>query len=107
MTDEQFFAQYPERQARIRIPLVELTLSKQRSIVPAQECEAEFQSLGDHQRRRRRILLWRVPEGNPWYDPRNRRILKIPFLLFADETVEDDDAMLLPIIHQLMAEAAG
>ena len=55
---------------------------------------------------RRRILVWRVPESHPDYDPKNVKILKIPFLLFADETVEDSDAVLLPIIHQLMSEKA-
>ena len=31
-------------------------------------------------------------------------ILKIPFLLFADETIEDDDRTLAPIVHEIMSE---
>jgi hypothetical protein len=34
-------------------------------------------------------------------------ILKIPFLLFGDETVEDRDSILLPILHELMEQARG
>jgi hypothetical protein len=47
-----------------------------------------------------------VPEGNPFYDPARRPLLKIPFLLFADETVEDTDEVLLPLVHQIMVDAA-
>lgn len=105
MTDEQFFATYPDRQARIRNPILRLAASSQRSVRYESECEGEFLSLGPHQRSRRRILLWRVPPDNPWYDPAKPPILKIPFLLFADETVEDRDDILLPIIHRIMMEA--
>jgi hypothetical protein len=30
------------------------------------------------------------------------KILKIPFLLFADENVEDDDRTLAPIVFEMM-----
>ena len=33
--------------------------------------------------------------------------MKIPFLLFGDETVEDRDDILLPILHESMMNAAG
>ena len=91
-SDRHFFAQHPDRQARIRLPY-------------ADECKGEFWSLGEHNRARRRILLWRVPEHHPAYDPKEAKILRIPFLLFSDETVEDTDAVLLPVIHKIMLDA--
>ena len=107
MTDEEFFASYPDRQTRIRMPAMTLEIEKdrQRSVRYLSECEREFQQLGDHQKSRRRIVLWRVPEGNPWYDPLEPKILKIPMLAYADESISNDDATLLPIIHGLMQQA--
>lgn len=102
MTDEQFFATYPDRQARIRPPLHHIEINRQRAAILGDECEAEFQQLGPHQKSRRRIILWRVPRDNRYYDPERPQILKIPMLLFADETVEDRDDVLLPVIHDLM-----
>lgn len=104
MTDEEFFATHKDRQARIRKPIMMLTKTKQRSMVYAEECELEFLQLGHHAKNRRVILIWRVPADNPWYDPRKPPLLKIPMLLFADETVEDRDDILLPIIHELMTQ---
>jgi hypothetical protein len=88
--DEQFFAQHPDRQARIRNAF-------------GDENGGEFASLGPHDQKRRRIICWRVPK--------NARvgagqILKITFLAFADESIRDDDATLLPIINELTMEAA-
>jgi hypothetical protein len=74
-----------------------LMIDKQRRAAYVLECEREFLSLGAHERDRRRLLLWCDPDG---------RILKIPFLLFADETVEDRDDILLPIIDEIMRDAA-
>lgn len=105
VTDEQFFATYPDRQTRIRAPDKGITINKQRAARVSDECEGEFWSLGPHERNRRRILVWRVSKDNPWYDTRKRPLLKIPFLLFADETVEDRDDVLLPILHKIMHEA--
>lgn len=102
MTDEQFFAQFPDRQARIRAPLHHIEINRQRAAILGGECEAEFSRLGPHKKERRRIILYRVPRDNPYYDPEKPQILKIPMLLFADETVEDRDDVLLPIIHDLM-----
>jgi len=93
-SDEAFFADHPDRNARIRRAY-------------QGECEGEFWSLGEHQRERRRIILWRVPKDNPHYDPAKQQLLKIPFLAFSDETVEDRDDVLLPILHQIMIEAAA
>jgi hypothetical protein len=67
------------------------------------ECELEFLSLGQHDRDRRRILLVRTDHrGNPLPD---NKVLKIPFLAFSDETIEDRDDILLPICFSIMAEA--
>lgn len=90
-SDRNFFKDHIDRQAHIRLPF-------------AQECAGEFWSLGDHNRARRRILLWRVPQGNPYYHPEKAPFLKIPFLAFADEEIADRDDILLPIIEQIMLE---
>ena len=67
------------------------------------ECEDEFRSLGLHKRGRRRILLTRADfEGNPL--PGNK-VMKIPFLAFGDETIEDRDDILLLIIADIMYDA--
>lgn len=89
--DEQWFAEHRERVTRIREPV-------------GFECRAEFQTLGMHQKNRERILIWRAPqEAN---DNGPIKLLKIPFLLFADETVENEDHILLPIIDEIMKDAA-
>lgn len=103
--DARFFRQHSDRQAHIRAPHKILHIDAQRATMYVDECEAEFRTLGEHKRDRRRILLWRVPADNPFYDPRRPSLLKIPFLMFADETVEDRDDILLPILHQIMSEA--
>jgi hypothetical protein len=64
--------------------------------------EKEFITLGAHERSRRRIIVATV-------DPRlgmRVKFMKIPFLLFADETIEDTDAVLLPILDEIMRKAA-
>ena len=91
-SDRNFFKDHPDRNAHIRLPF-------------GDECPGEFFSLGDHQRTRRRILIWRVPRDNVYYHPVKQPLIKIPFLAFADETIEDTDDILLPIIRQIMAEA--
>jgi hypothetical protein len=97
-SDKGFFRDHPDRKAHIRLPY-------------GGESEGEFWSLGEHQRSRRRIVLWRVPKDNPWYNKLRETLgeplLKIPFLAFADETIEDTDEMLLPIIDTIMREAKG
>lgn len=91
--DGDFFRRYPARVAHIRAAY-------------AAEQDGEFWSLGSHERNRRRIILWRVPEGNPYYDPVKRPLLRIPFLAFADETISDTDEVLVPIIDEVMRDAA-
>ena len=103
--DAVFFAQHKDRQAHIRVPGKVLEIDKQRAANYVDECRGEFWSLGPHDKSRRRILLWKVPATNPMYDKKKPQILKIPFLAYADETIEDTDAVLLPIIHELMEGA--
>lgn len=93
VADAAFFLQHPDRHAHIRPTFADY------------ENRAEFWRLGSHDVRRRRIILWRVPEYSPYYDATKRPLLKIPFLAFADETVEDLDEVLLPIIHEMMLNA--
>ncbi len=102
--DAQFFLLHPDRRAHIRAPRKELVIDKQRGSHVVDECEQEFLFLGDHNRDRRRILLTRSDHRGKLL-PENR-IMKIPFLLFSDETVEDTDEVLLPIIFELMQEQA-
>lgn len=105
--DAQFFADHPKRQARIRVPEaghVEADRMGSKTLHLAEE-EMAFRQLGGHDPKRRRILVWRIPKDNPVYDPKMPKLLKVPFLLFADETVEDNDEMLLPILHEIMMEA--
>ena len=104
--DAQFFADHPDRQARIRLPRLERMIDQQRRVAYVEEARGEFFSLGPHDKTRRRIILWRVPADNPFYDPKKRPLLKIPFLAFADETIEDRDDVLLPIIDGIMRDAA-
>ena len=104
--DAQFFADHRDRYAHIRQPRMVLVKLPFRQVKYVEESAEEFLSLGEHNKDRRRILLWRVPESHPAYDPKEVKILRIPFLLFSDETVEDTDAVLLPIIHQVMTDAA-
>lgn len=105
--DVRFFFQHPDRTTHIREPrqAQEVVIDQQRAAAYVGELEKEFRSLGPHKRERRRVILWRVPSDNPFYDPRKPSILKIPFLLFSDENVEDRDDILLPILHQIMLDA--
>ncbi len=104
--DEQFFAQHPDRQAHIRKPTFSPVRDSQRAVRYLDEEELAFRSLGPHQTNRRRILLYRVPKDNPMFRQDQQQILKIPLLAFADETILDEDRVLLPIIHEIMMDAA-
>lgn len=66
----------------------------------AGENEAEFQTLGYHEKNRRRILLTRVDYERNFLP--KQKVLKIPFLAFADEEIADRDDVLLPIIEEIM-----
>jgi hypothetical protein len=101
--DSQFFRQHPDRFARIRLPGREPFKDQQRAVRYLAESELQFRSLGPHDEKRRRIIAYRTAKNHPTHP---NTILKIPFLLFADETVEDRDDVLLPIVHQLMTQAA-
>lgn len=89
-SDEAFFAQHPDRKARIR------------KLLFVDEFEAEFRTLRGHAYDRRRIIALRVQPG----PLRGQPIICIPFLLFADETIADDDKTLLPIVDEMMRDAA-
>ncbi len=67
------------------------------------ECAGEFWSLGPHEINRRRIILCRA-DVNMKPLPDNK-VLKIPFLAFADESIEDDDDVLFPIVRDIMVDA--
>ena len=105
-SDEAFFIAHPERQAHIREPGRVLHKDKQRAVRYLSECELEFRSLGKHDKASRRLLLWKVPSNNPMYDSKNPQILKIPMLAEPGEVIEDTDEVLLPIIHEIMENAA-
>ena len=103
--DARFFMKHPDRNAHIRSPRMSLEVDKQRAMSYVGEMEREFRTLGPHKKDRRRIILWRIPQDNPFYDPKKPGILKFSFLAFTDETIEDTDAILLPILHQIMEDA--
>jgi hypothetical protein len=87
LSDTQFFIAHPDRRTRIRLPN------------PGEE-EFAFATLGPHRADRRRILIQRVPDGSHL-----GMLMSIQFVLFGDETVEDTDAILLPIILEIMLDA--
>ena len=88
--DARFFAEHPTREVHIR---------KAR---PGEQ-QAEFLTLGFHLPERRRIIVWKVPKGSAYGAG---RLIPIPFLQFADETIEDTDEYLRPILHKIMTDAA-
>lgn len=108
--DEQFFTDHPDRQAHIRPPGKVRVIDRQRAARITDECAGEFWSLGEHEKSRRRIILWRVPPDRwsliPNHDGKTVPIMKIPFLAFADETIESRDDILLPILDEIMRKAA-
>ena len=101
--DTEFFKSHPDRQARIRLPGVAPFKDRQRSVRYLSESELEFRSLGQHDVTRRRIIVYRAPADHPSHPD---HIMKIPFLAFADETIENTDAVLLPIVDGIMKQAA-
>ena len=109
--DEQFFADHPDRQSHIRLPRMVPLVNSQRAVQMVQEENGAFWSLGEHDKARRRILLWRVPPDRwhliPNHDGRTTPIMKIPFLVYSDETIEDRDDILLPILNEIMKGAAA
>jgi hypothetical protein len=101
--DEVFFRQHPDRQARIRLPEGPKAFrDQQRAIRYLTESELQFRSLGPHDKSRRRIIAYRTPADHPTHP---NHILKLPILLFADESIEDTDAVLLPEVYKIMTGA--
>lgn len=88
--DVMFFATHPDRQITIREPR-------------SGEKEEDFVKLGFHILSRRRILVWKVPKGAKIGAG---EILRIPFLKYADEEISDRDSVLLPILNEIMQDAA-
>ena len=88
--DKLWFQRFPRRQSHIRNPI-------------GDEMEAAFLSLGPHQADRRRILLWKVPMESRMAAG---SIQKVCFLAFSDETIEDEDHVLMPILAEIMNQAA-
>jgi hypothetical protein len=101
--DAQFFAQHPDRRAHIRTPDGPRPVTDvQRAVRYLSECELEFRSLGPHDKSRRRIIAWWTEASHPTHP---LTIIKVPFLAFADETIEDRDDVLLPILDGIMRDA--
>jgi hypothetical protein len=105
ITDEVFFQIFPDRNYHVRKPNVTLERNAQRALVPVHECEAEFSQLGPHKKSLRRILLWRVPKDNPWYNPSKPPILKIPVVDVQDKFLDDTDECLGPALDAMMRDA--
>ena len=92
--DQMWFAQRPTRRFHIR---------------PARagESENEFMALGPHETRRRQVILWKVPgDVAPQFRAFAGKVLKVPFLSFADEAIRDDDETLGPMLNEIMQDAA-
>lgn len=91
--DAIWFGLRPRRLMRIRKPV-------------ASEFAEQWQALGMHNADRRHVLIWRVPPDNPGIRLIRDGLMRIPFLAFADESIEDSDAVLLPMLDGIMREAA-
>jgi hypothetical protein len=91
--DCRWFQQRSRRQTRIRGPV-------------ADEFAMAWRLLGDHDHTRRRVLVWKVPRDRVGYHLIPDGLMRVPFLAFGDETIEDDDTILLCILDELMAAAA-
>lgn len=92
--DQMFFANHPSRRFHIR---------------PARgdEHDAEFMTLGQHDKTRRRIILWKVPgDVSMQFRTFAGKIMKTPFLVFADEEIRDDDQTVGAILDGVMKDAA-
>lgn len=100
--DEQFFKQHPDRRARIRKPEFKPHRDGQRAVRYLDEAELSFRQLGPHSKERRRIIAYRTAASHQTHP---NHILPIPFLLFAEEVADRDD-VLLPIVFEIMTNAA-
>ena len=98
MTDAEWFAANPTRQARIRNPERTPQKDKQRAVRYLDECELQFKALGPHKLEQRRLLIYRVPTDKPF----EYQLMPIPILAFPGEVIEDSDEVLLPMINEIM-----
>ncbi len=88
--DGTYFRRFPDRRYHIRNAY-------------KSECAGEFWTLGPHEENRRRIILCRVDAlQEPLPD---NKVFKIPFLAFADESIEDSDDVLFPIVRDITTDA--
>jgi hypothetical protein len=85
--DNQFFTDHPDRSYRIRLPIYK-------------EYDLAFSSLGDHNKDRRRIIIKRLEPAKVAMF--GIKYLPVPFLLFADESIEDTDKVLAPFFDGLI-----
>jgi len=92
LSDRAFFGEHRDRKYRIRPPA-------------GDEYLREFRGFGMHDETRRRVIVFRLPSGMA--KRHNVDFGRVPFLLFADETVEDTDEILRPILHEIMQNAAA
>ena len=92
LDDRAFFGQHKDRKFRLREPF------------PG-EYTVEFRQFGMHNEDRRRIIVARIAANMA--RRHNLDYMRIPFLLFADETVEDTDEVLAPILDKIMRDAAA
>lgn len=92
-SDEAFFKRHRNRQVRIRR-------------CHQNEMNREFHSLGLHDERNRRMIVWKVP-GNirPPYSHYADQLMKIPYLKDPNDVIEDTDNAVMPLLEQLMEEA--
>lgn len=87
----------------MRLPAKVAHRDQQRAVRYLDEEELPFRSLGPHDPKRRRIIAFKLPPDHP---TNPNHILKVPFIAFADETVEDRDDVLLPLLQRIMIDAA-
>lgn len=104
MDDKTFFSENPLRQARVRKPGRELAKDKQRAVRYLDEFELQYRSLGAHDPKMRRVIVWRMPSDNPNWNPEQPQLIPIPIIEAFEGEFADTDECLLPIIHQIMTE---
>lgn len=91
MADRVFFREHPERRFHIRPPF-------------GDEYRQEFRQFWMHDEDRRRIIVFKIAAGLA-----KRHMVdygRVAFLAFADETIEDTDEVVGPILAEIMGEAA-
>lgn len=106
MNDVEFFSNNPLRNARLRLPGKAPFKDKQRAVRYLDEFELEYRSLGRHDPKQRRVIVWRLPSDHSAFDPEHPQLLPIPYVLMEGEELTDTDEVLLPVLHQIMSEQA-